>query len=65
MLTMRVRCCSLTSQPLRRMYEKKDGLIPEGISAESFFLDIIELTLQRAAPDAHMVARKLYLNRSM
>ena len=40
--------------------EKKDGLIPEGISAESFFLDIIELTLQRAAPDAHMVARKLY-----
>lgn len=45
--------------------EKKDGLIPEGISAGSFFLDIIELTLQRAAPDAHMVARKLYLNRSM
>ncbi len=32
--------------------------VPEAISVEAFFADIIDLTPQRASPDAHFLVRE-------
>lgn len=41
-----------------KVAKRKETGVPESISEEAFFADIINLTLQRASPDAHFLVRE-------